>query len=885
MRLFALFAWLPIAAVPILPALAQEPPTFELPNATKGLATDTLDKALPFAAWDAARQGALLAIDPQHTRVLPGQEPLPPDARPGASSLRALAARYGRQIVAAPSLTILAPVSMVVLNTRPGKPDIYAGLERWKKIHLLMGSLSPAQWQKLGSSDGLGMGDLTGEQQPLFLSLLPQPFALHSFKMDRDVKLAQPTKNIALSPEQRAGVRLRVYQAAQHYLAQPNGQFGFPSDLPYHALPDQTEFFTLASHNFQPRPDSYGVALRAEVPNRPKPGQLDFHAPGMETSVSVEDVKTVDDLIKRVAQATHQEMFADGRVAKLPVVARGRAAKAGDLLQGLCLAVTGTFRRVGSAYVLTDDLEGIGSRRARLADWALDAQAQQQAALDRAETAAIAQHPERFVHFDSNDVFGFAPAELKILTANGPEQGFLDQYEVPLAALPAGQQKVIEAVQTHQLKPVGDHVKVALTTNFSYIVPGIGAVGEDDSSMASIGLPRSHTFVQPPPEGRIALPASLATRALIVAPVNEGETARFALQAKRHGFNQLWVEVADGAAGSQLLADAAAKGKANGLAVVAVVRLLQIPGENGKTAPDAEELRDRNLLNETGSAHAAKELASLAAHANEGIRLRYARTEDWLNVEPPAVRARLERRLHTVAETPGLSGLALADVAAPGYQEMGDTPTVFEYTTDGDFGYTPAMRLRFLRQAGYDPVDLAGGNNPSLQADLSLPFFPDVVGQFRFNGETGQMETAGPRTPIQDWKAFRYQTGSRLLDSLHGFLRASYPNLPVWMRHDPILDGWWASWEKPEQRPRHQPATQEKTSEQAAQISARPLLLNIAYAGSLTPDKVPSSPALLASWVQTRLTQRNKGWNGVTLDLRALPSTTALTALEALVTP
>ena len=51
-----------------------------------------------------------------------------------------------------------------------------------------------------------------------------------------------------------------------------------------------------------------------------------------------------------------------------------------------------------------------------------------------------------------------------------------------------------------------------------------------------------------------------------------------------------------------------------------------------------------------------------------------------------------------------------------------------------------------------------------------------------------------------------------------------------------------------------------------------PLLLNISYAGSPVPNRVPTSARHFAIWVKSRLEQRKEGWNGVVLDLRALPA-------------
>ena len=242
-----------MGGVPLPPAKASSPHAAPRHTAAAArrqdappVSMDTLDAALAAVTWDVSRRGPLLVVNPQGTRALPSSEPPPASERAGDVNLRTLAARFGRQLMPAGSLTALVPITMVVLNAQPGRPNPYAGLPRSQKVKLLMASLTPAQWRTMGSPQGLGMADLTQEQQPLFLSLLPEPFALNNYKMQDGSKLSQHGKDVVLTPQQRAGVHLRVNRAAEMYLPQGNGSFGFPPDLQYYGLTNGTEFFTLA---------------------------------------------------------------------------------------------------------------------------------------------------------------------------------------------------------------------------------------------------------------------------------------------------------------------------------------------------------------------------------------------------------------------------------------------------------------------------------------------------------------------------------------------------------------------------------------------------------------------------------------------------------------
>jgi hypothetical protein len=140
------------------PAAGQDP----TPHVTTQV--PTLEQALARVAWDSTRRGALLVVDPANTRLAAGpSDTLPPAApRPGSNHLlRDVAAAFGRKIARGGSVTVLAPTTMVVLNERPGKPDLLAGATRDEKIRMLLASLSPGQWRLLGASAGAGWGAAT----------------------------------------------------------------------------------------------------------------------------------------------------------------------------------------------------------------------------------------------------------------------------------------------------------------------------------------------------------------------------------------------------------------------------------------------------------------------------------------------------------------------------------------------------------------------------------------------------------------------------------------------------------------------------------------------------------------------------------------------------
>lgn len=835
------------------------------------LSPDTLERALGRIEWDAARRGVLLVVNAQETRPAPQAALMEPVSDADVSTLRLLAPRYGRQMFSARSVTALAPATMIALNANPGRADPFTGLQRNEQVRLLMGSLTPEQWRLIGGEQGLGAGDLTDKQRPLLLSLLPAPFVIGSYKMQGGAAILQRGKNVTLAPEQRASVRLRLARTAEFYLPHGETQYVGSSDLYTFPLPDGTERHMLPFEFPLANSKAFGITLRAEVPNRLKPGNVVFNAPAWDAPVPLANIHTVGELCERIGQRTGRELYADGRAARLPVTLRGDRARAGDLLQALCLCVTGTLRQVGPAFVLTDDLEGIATRRAHLEAWAQDADAQRQAAITQAEKAAARLNPMQYIHFDSEDPFALTDADLQKLTAGGLGDG-----SVPLSALPLPQQAFLKAYEAREQNPTTrSNLKVYVQETFSYVVPGIGKVFGESASLAGVGVPRPPLPASASSDTPAALPPGMTPRALIVAPSLQPASADtleratlIAASARRHGLNQLWVKVAEGKAEQKTLANYIAAGKKNGLAVVAVLRLMRRNRDDKQPNALSGDIWDRNLSGESVSASATRN-----GRTYQG---------DWLCSDAAASRAALEERLRDIAVLPGLSGIALEDTVPPGYQSAGAQADPFADFDSEDYGYTPSMRLAFLRRNGSDPIDLAVRTNRHLSADLSLPFFSDAMFVFHFDEETFLGKQQGGPTLLQNWDTFRFHVNRDMLATLYAFAQSQFPRLPLWVRHTPMADGWWGHWNKPDPFAAAPPTFADDTAEQAARVAARPVLMNFPYAGSFVSDATPTGPQNFAFWVKQRLKTRKPGWDGLVLDLSALPLSQVTGILEGI---
>lgn len=399
-------------------------------------------------------------------------------------------------------------------------------------------------------------------------------------------------------------------------------------------------------------------------------------------------------------------------------------------------------------------------------------------------------------------------------------------------------------------------------------------------------------------EGPAVVPAGMTTRALYVAPQNADEAARAARAARQRGFNRLWVPAGETPDAAALLA-AIQAGKENDLPVFAVVRVLPRANVASRARPagapraaTGNENADINILGETIRDYAARRLRAKLAPKDPQLPALLARySEDWRRPDLPATQTELSGRLVAVAATPGLAGLVLDDIAAPGYADPGDERTLDVEGGAWDLGYTPALRLAFLRREGIDPVDvppLDYKNHNLYRSDLSLPFFPGGGFEKRRAGGGEIAPDPGQRRPLGRWKSLRYETNVRLLSALFAAVRAARPDLPLLVRsrsdsYENDFGSWFALWDKPDVLPRRTYAAQGKDAAREAKAQGGRVLLSLAYDGRADPAPGPGDwPGRLAHRLEGFLEAMGGGWDGLVLDLRKAPVGKALASPGAL---
>ncbi|MBC8102204.1 MAG: hypothetical protein H7Z41_06425, partial [Cytophagales bacterium] len=707
--------------------------------------------------------------------------PRPPEALPDGRYRPAdLTDFFGRRLVRLNGLATLAPPEMVVLNTKPGKPDYFAALQRSEKLRMLQASLTAAQWRLIGSKEGLGVGDLTSEQKSLFLSFLPDPMNVNKVRVaggggwtsNRD------SKPMILSGDQRSSVRLHISRIAQFSLPLEGVQYRHTvsSDM------EGTEFGILSSRGDDNDSDQgklFGQQIRNEVPSRLKPQQINFDSPALQVGIAIAGMKTVGEAVERIRATTRVEVYADSRAAVLPLWVRAtdsQSVRAGELLKSLCWGLTGAVRRVSDGedgvFVLTQDIEGLGVRLTRINDWAQAVQSRSGEMQSVLQEQIRKQEPLQYIQFDADD-----PSALNDQAAKKVEAGWKNNrgrwegVSIPRADLTPQQQEIIrrgiEAYSTNlksQMWANGESrnildtgmISVSVQVRPTLIVPGVGEVRDQSlapgSGMLSEMLPPADPYDDPSPGAparpadTISLPPTMLMGGVFcVSPRTPTEAQKAVQAARARGLKQIWLILplipsqADNkalAAAKELVAAAVAEAETEKSApkIIAGVRLLSLPLAMDKTTPvaDAAEdtvaattteiTRDITITGETPAERGRRRIADYLAIEADPVMPQYylQNAQDWVSLEVPGLKSRILRCLTEVAATPGLSGIVLMDAAPPGYGLP--SKGVGYYDNPGYLGYSNAHRVAFIRASGTDPIDMGGGISYG-NLNLNLSFF------------------------------------------------------------------------------------------------------------------------------------------------------------------
>ncbi len=823
--------------------------------------------ALERIVWNATERGPLLIINPERVVSLGGMR-FPNLVFRGTEGVNVLEAGrvMERKLAHTERLSALVPETLQTLAFEAPQ-----ALNPQDATLALAASLSPAQWQLLCGTNGLGARDLSAEQQRYFQALLPQELTQGALgQQERSDAEKVPATALA--------------QGQLHLGRKTNFYFVYQEEKLNRGVGGSFSGKTITGEDPRPRlsRDFSARPVRPETPstqNRLKPSHLDYKSAALNKPVSLEGLTTVGELVQRAAQATRLELIADRRIANQPLWVRltpGQSVPAGEVLELLALSVTGTFRKLevpgkGVAFVLTDDIEGLAPRLARQRQWQQEAQKPAQERQKAYTERLKATNPERFIGYDNE--FGLDAGLLSRLDeSRQTAPGGWGYLTTPLSTLPPSIAKQLtsniqSSIEDYQkglsrstingvVNPPLDPNRVKLVTmelQFSLDVPGYGLYKDDSirSSTLSQALRSIRRDLDPTPLPPLPPRPPLKQSIVVLAPTSEAEARQVVEAAAAARLTRLWI-VTDGAKLEPLKA-AVAAGKKVGLPIVALLVLSQLP----ETAPADVDL--------------------------------FGQPSPYRIPDSPQTRAVLLPRLRAVATLPDLAGIALAETAALGYVAKKSSSMGGGQLVPNDYGYTPERRLNFLRTEGYDPLDITTGNNVYMGAFSRSLFFrssPQL--------STPQID------PTVRWSEVRFAANKALLSEVYTTLKTANPTLPLWIEgrqqeYGNLLNSWYGSWDKAEPLPSYRtfherepgtdPTPLEDDIGQARQYSKEILFAN-PYPDPLIQQRSPRVKESLEAWWTILLTGELREnnvypWDGAVLDLRTLPIEEALKVLKA----
>lgn len=709
------------------PTFAQTPPLPMAPDA------DALSRAIPPA------QGVALSVESQNFKLstgadLPGPQP----------TVAQIAQTFGRITRQFGLVTAVAPSQITVVNLPPDTPNPYADMPPAQALKMLAATFNAAQWKAFLSAGGVGDADFAEDaQHALFAALFPDGHL--KFIRDNPNGPNDPKSQQDISGPALGAARLRVGYLVS--LALPN--VGKPDVHTFAADSEPADaparYFMTNAHSGDADRE-FGATVREQVPNTPKPGDLRWTAPAFQAAVSLSNVRTVDDLAARIGIATHTELYADPRLGarKVTLLGPARTARVGDLLPALALCVGGTFRRVGPAYVLTDDLAGMGTRHAAwkaFEDRAKEMQASGGSNENGTNGPLASPYTQQDISW-GGDPLAFTPAQRKAYwdgqkTSPSFSGGMLD-ITLPLDKLSPAQQQAaqttLDADQKMHLDVTLDGtIMVQAEPELELVLPGLdgpifvfqsydnllpppGSASAFTPFAAPPGPPMPAPLRPAPPAPPGSLRDVLRTfprRAARIAPKTEADVDSGMAALRTLGFNEAWVQVplqaqpgADANAVA-LIARAVKAGRAAGIVVYPELHLL----DWGKDAPPA--LRDRDLLG----------LTPTGARQAGISRPSPIDAPDTVSPFDPAVTSRLASLVQRLGTIPTLGGMVWNDWMPTGYQPVsGDG---FDSVYGDQLGYAEAGRLAFLRQSHADPIDVYTTHYTDSRAHVSVPGFGD----------------------------------------------------------------------------------------------------------------------------------------------------------------
>lgn len=316
---------------------------------------ETLDSALNRAVCPP--DVMYLVIDPQ--KVSLPENALSPS---NGSSVRITAGAFGYLTQEFGGLSAIAPDEITVVNTPPDVPNPYDGMEPKQLIKLLSKSFTNDQWKSFLGANGIGYSDLINAQQKMIFGLLFPDQKLEYVSMSVDNPFDPKNKHV-VSGSALTEARIRLTFLTSMGLSKP----GKPGAHTFANMyePDIEHFYIMLNSPSNDVSHEFGAQVSGKAANILKASQMPYDETCFKSNVSFHDINTVDDLVTVIGKITGKEIYADPRFgSRIVRFIGGTEAPAKDILKALAFCVGGAYRQVGPAYVLTNDIVGLGVKHA-----------------------------------------------------------------------------------------------------------------------------------------------------------------------------------------------------------------------------------------------------------------------------------------------------------------------------------------------------------------------------------------------------------------------------------------------------------------------------------------------------------------------------------------
>jgi hypothetical protein len=639
---------------------------------------------------------------------------------------------------------VIAPATRQDVNPNISAASPLEGASRGLLVRFILGALTPDQIRQLSSTAGLAATDLSPDAQSALALAVRLPIHITNIRARTATDGAdeQPTTVAVKRPFDVATLRLRATLAnGSIFISTDDTHFASQSFSPAYDSAEPQLWVPMSSGEGESLLGSRVPAL-VDVPNALKPS--DIKGGAYTQTFGLSGVLGMDRVLAQLSTRTGGKFRCAPPYSPARVFIGSKDIPCGDVMDGLALALTASWRTLGDTYVFGWDRRGVGAVQQMVVEQEASVAVRLQALSDRVKDSPGWPEIATSLPYGTNDALAPTAAPRALLYGGSAA---LDASK-DLIAYPdmtPGQREVVQnailgkEIYEYTMDPFSslkragtmDDVKKAAfggsadvrleirIPKYGWIAtPGLGVGTVTSEQVRSIRARANGTYadaVKAASAQYRPVPIHAPWSGLMVPVLSKERLGAVLREMARCGFKTLFYPalyggyatfptaafpLAPALDGADGLADAVAAAKRRGIAVVATIGTLswRLPGA-GKHWTDAHpDWDDRDVLGRT-------RLEWLAAHSKWGRGfsgepfLHTLAERDFVRPREPQVKSRLLQLLDALAKVPGVSGVAFADwkpLVGVAYDGILTPPPL---------GFAAADRIAALHDMGWDPVD------------------------------------------------------------------------------------------------------------------------------------------------------------------------------------